>query len=384
MTFPNTSAGIHLGLVFDYRVHDPRTVARRVDYVFGGYFADWHPAIDPKAGHVDGSLPFDLDGYPQYVPGHSLLWWQAHHPGWIVYRCDRKTPAYDAPGTSNVPLDITNPSVRAYEIQEVAGMFARGASGAAFDDFSFSNSGGRCGVYRGGEWRSLHYPAPAQDSATLNNDMRNWLKSIREELRRRFPTKTLAVDMNLRASGIANVRAVAPYVDMVLDESGFTSYGTGGLMSTAWQQEVGDLEYLASLGKAVDVNAIVNAASNSSVTRSQLSWALGNYLLVKGAHSYTYVYATGDRSSLGVGSSGYGTFYDRPQYHIPIGAPTSGRFSSYGVQMRYYAGGLVIVNPSSWQTFAVPLGQAYTDMFGTPYTAVTLSPASAIVLVNPS
>ncbi len=379
--FPDTGDNIHLGLAFDYSAHNAGAVSRNVDYIFGGYFVNWKFGIDPAVGHDDSYLPFDVDGYPQSYPGHSLSAWQAKHPDWIVYRCDRKTPAYYGFGNTSVPLDFSNPAVRAYHFREAATLFGAGASGVAFDDFTFANVEDRCGVYRNGVWTPLGYPGRWQDNAKVNNDMMRWLRDIRRELKRKFPRKTFGVNMNFIVSGLDRVREVTPYVDMFFDEAGFTAYGHQNLSGVNWQREVDGLEYLNSQGKAVDINGIVSAASDASVTPDQLNWVLSNYLLVKGPHSYTYVYAGNHGGYVG-SPSGYGTFYDRPQYHIPIGHPTSNRFSSYGVQMRYYSAGLVIVNPSSWQTFAVPLGGDYRDMFGHHYTAVTVPPTSGIVLLN--
>jgi Hypothetical glycosyl hydrolase family 15 len=380
--FPATLANVHLGLAFDYQGHDPGALARSVDYIFGGAFVDWNLGPELPVGHVDSYLPFDTDAYPQIIRGHSLQSWQAKHPDWIVYRCDRTTPAYYGLGNTNVPLDFSNPAVQAYEAREAAATLAQGARGVAFDDFTFANFEGRCGVYRNGVWTSLSYPGREQDSAKYTDDMLHWLWNVRELLRKQFPTKTFAVSMNFRLSGKDKVRLIAPYVDMVFDEGGFTGYGAQDLTDSAWQQEVDALEDLNARGKAFDVNGIVNAASDASVTHAQINWVLANYLLVKGLHSYTYIYA-GDRTGYTGSPSTYGTFYDRPQYHIPIGRPTSSRFQASGVQLRYYSGGLVIVNPSSSHTFTVPLGAPYRDMWGHTYsTTVTLAPATAIVLLN--
>ena len=380
-TFANTSNGIHLGLAFDYHAHDAVAVGRNISYIFGGYFVDWKLGIDPRVRHIDSYIPFDLDAYPQAYRGHSLGDWKARHPGWIVYRCDRRTPAYYGSGSTNVPLDFSNPAVRAYEIREVERTFAQGASGVAFDNFTFANIESRCGVYRNDSWTSLGYPGRWQVNTKLANDMVSWLSSMRGALRRRFPTNTVAVNMDFAATPLKYVQEVAPDVDMFLDEGGFTDFGTQNITGVAWQREVNTLEYLNDQGKAFDVNGIVDAPSDKQVTPAQINWVLANYLLVKGAHSYTYIYA-GDHVSQKRSPSGYGTFYNRPQYHVAIGHPTSARVGADGVQLRRYSGGLVIVNPSGLRTFSVPLGGAYRDMFGHSYTSVTLPPASGLVLLN--
>ena len=380
--FPGTTNGIHLGLAFDYQARNESVVSHHVDYVWGGYFVDWNFGIDPRGPHIDAYLPLGTDGFPQSLPGHSLAAWKAMHPDWIVYQCDRTTPASAGTSDTPVPLDFSNPGVRAYQLRLVATMFARGASGIAFDNFGFENYTGRCGAYRRGVWTPLGYPEPRQTNATLDGALIRWLKEMHDAIRARFPTKTLAVNMSLQLTSLSQLRAVAPHLDGVFDESGFTMSGHDNLSGGAWTHEVESIEYLSDAGKAVDINGIVPAPNDASVTPAELNWVLSNYLLVKGSHTYTYIYAGNNKGFAG-SPSGYGSFYDRPQYHIPIGHPTSNRFAFNGVQLRYYSGGLAIVNPTSTATFSLQLGQDYEDMFGHTYATVTLAPASGIVLLNP-
>ena len=379
---PSTQNNIHLGIAFDYNVSDPRTLAARVDYIFGGYFVDWNVGPAPPVRHIDAYLPFDTDPYPQYIRGHSLSAWKAIHPDWIVYRCDRKTPAYYGPGSTNIPLDFTNPAVRAWQVKQIGELFAQGAQGVGFDDFTFANFDDRCGVYRNGVWTPLGYPGSWQRNNKYTADMISWLRAISAWIRLHYPTKIITVSINVNASGLAAFEQAVPYVDMVFDEGGFTSFGGNNLSGSAWQQEVDALEFLNANGRAFDVNALVNARSDATVTPAEINWVLANYLLVKGAHSYTYIYAAKAPGSSN-GAAGYGEFYDRPQYHVPIGRPTSHRFQSYGVQLRYYSGGLAIVNPSPTATYTVLLGATYRDPFGHTYTtSVTLPPTTGIVLLD--
>jgi Hypothetical glycosyl hydrolase family 15 len=381
-SFPNTDAGIHLGLAFDFLTQDATGVSRNVDYIYGGYFDDWDFGFYPPVSHNDGYVPFDEDAYPQSVPGHSLAWYQANHPDWVVYRCDGTTPAYYGTGESNVPLDFSNPEVQSYEFQQAAQLLQQGAQGVAFDNFSFTNYENRCGVYKNGVWTPLGYPGLNQDNPRLDSDMMGWLQSMRAMLSQQFPGKSLGVNMPPVLSGLRHVEQVAPYIDMEFDEAGFTDWGDGNISDSAWQTEVASLQYLNSQGKAFDVNEIVPAPDDADVTRDQLNWALANYLLVKGSHSYTYVYADDDGGSTGL--SGYGTFYDRPEYHTAIGNPTSGMYQWQNVYMRNYSGGLVIVNPSGEQTVTVKLNQPYVDLYSASYTSVTLGPTSGILLLTPA
>lgn len=378
-SFPLTSSNIHVGLAFDYDVHDAAALSRSVDYIWGGYSVDGTPSIDSRVPHIDGYLPFNFDPYPQNVPGHSLTDWVRGDPDWIVYRCDAKTPAYYGIDGGNVPLDVTNPSVVRYQLSQVGKLFAKGADGVDFDVFGFTNISGACGIYERGVWKSLGYPPTNQDNTRLDDDALHWLRTMSQAIRSRFPGKTISLNLNLVEAG-SRLREIAPYVDMIFDEGGFTSYGSQNLSGAAWETEFEGLQYLDSVGKAFDVNGIVPAADDQRVSEDEINWALANYLLVKGAHSYTYIYA-GNDSGAGTSPSDYGTFYDRPQYHIAIGQPTTGAVHGQGVVMRYYSHGLAIVNPSPRQTFRVSLGKPYRDTLGNVYTALTLAPASGIVLL---
>jgi len=106
---------------------------------------------------------------------------------------------------------------------------------------------------------------------------------------------------------------------------------------------------------------------------------VADYPLEKGSNSYTYVYARGGDG----GGSGYGTFYDRPEYHASIGAPSSGMYEWQNVYVRNYSGGLVVVNPPGAQTVTVDLNQAYVDLYGASHRWVTLRPSSGIILLTP-
>jgi hypothetical protein len=378
-SFPDTTSNIHVGLAFDYGVHDPAALSRSVDYIWGGYSVNGDPDIRPELPHIDGYLPFNFDAYPQNVPGHSLSDWLRRNPDWIVYRCDAKTPAYYGTSGGNVPLDVTNPGVVDYQLSQVSKLFAQGANGVDFDVFGFSNLSGACGVYERGVWKPLGYPPTNQDNARLDDDALHWLRTMSQAIRSRFPDKTISLNLNLVGAG-SHLAEIASSVDMIFDESGFTAYGSHNLSGAAWWSEFDGLQYLNRVGKAFDLNGIVPAPDDQSVSEDQINWVLANYLLVKGAHSYTYIYA-GNRDGPVQSPSAYGAFYDRPQYHIPIGQPTSGAITSQGVVMRYYSHGLAIVNPSPRETFRVSLGKAYRDTFGHVYTAVTLAPASGIVLL---
>ncbi|MDQ2865623.1 MAG: hypothetical protein M3R51_05305, partial [Candidatus Eremiobacteraeota bacterium] len=71
--------------------------------------------------------------------GHDLTWWKANHPDWILYACTSSgtpttTPAYLSQLPYNVPLDVHNPEVVTYQIEN-AGNYAvaNGYNGLSVD-----------------------------------------------------------------------------------------------------------------------------------------------------------------------------------------------------------------------------------------------------------
>ena len=373
--------GIQLGIAFDYNAPNASALSENVAYIWGGYFLNWILPLHPLVPRIDGYMSFDSDPWSQSSPGHSLQYWRSVHPDWIVYRCDRRTPAYYSSNDTSVSLDFTNPAVRAWQLAQLAGLFAQGATGVAFDDFNFENAAGRCGVYRNGVWTKLGYPQLGQTNARLSKDMLTWLRAMSSMVRRTYPGKTMTAAVSPSVSGLANVKAAAPYLDMIFDESGYTDYGKRRLTGSAWDAETAALDYLNRHGKGFDINAIVNVPNDAAVTPSQLSWALANYLLVKGARSYTYVYGG---KGLGFGGSplGYGTFFARPEYHIPVGHPVSSAYVSNRLHMRRYSGGLVMVNATDSARYMIRLGRTYKNMEGRTISLVTLSPGTGIVLLT--
>lgn len=376
--------GIQLGLAFDYNATTSSSLAREVSYVFGGYFLDWNFGFYPSGPRLDGYLPFDVDPYPQTYPGHSLADWQQTHPDWIVYQCNRVTPASfpHAPTNPNVPLDFSNPAVRAWQLQQGTALLLGGASGIALDDFNFTNYAGRCGVYRNGVWTLLAYPGTGGINARFTADMMGWLEDAASTLKQEFPTSTIAVNASESISGLRDIEAITPYIDTDFDEAGFTDYGAKNLSGSAWLQEVKAVQYLNQHGKAVDLNGIVAASSDATVTHAEITWVLANYLLVKGKRTYTYIYA-GNHTGFDSSPAGYASFHDRRVYHVPIGYPTTTMVAYGGVYARGYSGGMTIVNPSANRTQTVTLGGTYTDLFGRRYKSVTLGPTHAIVLLRP-
>src|SRR2546429_9873306 len=63
-------------------------------------------------------IPFHRDNGTFSNSGayHDLAHWKAAHPDWVLYKCDRVTPAYEF-GDPNMPLDFANPALVSWQIQ---------------------------------------------------------------------------------------------------------------------------------------------------------------------------------------------------------------------------------------------------------------------------
>ena len=372
---PDSTENIHVGLIFDYREPDLTRLQDQVDYVWGG-----SPKLKgPSLPYVDYYIPFSRDGNSS----HTLAYWNNSHPDWVLYQCDQKTPAYLFGNRTNIPLDITNPLVRDYQLQiaeeklSVAAAPGRSFNGIAWDNMSLSNVGKACGVWQGNTWVGRFTggsPDPAYTRAIVT-----WAQDIYTRMKERFPDKGIAINYD---GGVGADDPLMPYLDINLSESGFTGFSKKMLADAAWTAYVQRLEKLDELGKGFVVINEFAAADDQAITQAQVQWALSNYLLVKGRHSYVSITAYTPPTSTSSGVQHYGYFYDRPEYHASIGSPISARYFDRGVQRRNYSNGVVFVNPSSRETFQFTLTRSYIDLYGNEVATLVLPPTTGIVLLR--
>src|SRR5215467_11267461 len=147
------------------------------------------------------SLADDFNGRPDPFPidsqadtpqrrARTLRWWLTEadgvgHPDWVLYKCDRQTPAYLAINEStlpNMPLDFTNSSVIDWQLRHCDGA-GDGFTALSADLVSLRNFNHACGVYKGGVWVQLFAGTdsdPAFASAVLS-----WAQQIRARLHAR-------------------------------------------------------------------------------------------------------------------------------------------------------------------------------------------------------
>ncbi len=384
---PDTTDGIHLALVHESHINlsDENGV---IDYVWG--------ARVPESGHTshkDFYFKFDraggdphTNGFPVY---YSKSWFLKNHPDWLVYLCDKSTLAYEY-NDPNVPLDITNPAVRRFEMETwIKPALDKGYDGIAFDNVNLDNkqSDGRCGVWTTGSngnkhWKYLYGNVESIHGQAYVRSMIAWAKSMSQAIH--AYRSAAVVTMNYSPNNSGNMHGTLsfnnqlnPYTDNMLDEGGFTdglnhSHYT---VDSYWQLEAGFARDLADHNKGL---VMVFAFNYASLTSAEKQWALANYLLLKGNHTYMTISSSGDNGGL------YGHLNLIPEYGINIGHPLNVMYQSQGVYMRDFSNGKTLVNPSSKHTHTVniPAG-TYTDVYGNPVAGnITLNIHSGLVLLD--
>jgi hypothetical protein len=206
--WPDTSDGVHAFLTFDSSVSPANVTAHAssYDYVWG---ASKSNVASYRASRQDIKLsmyiPYSRDpsctaahppaneellasitrnGNPPPGPGphkHGKLvptnikWWLANHPDWITYKCDKTTVAYEE-GDCNVPLDISNPAVIAWQQSFVREAAASGYDAMACDNYQLESMGDACGVYSGGKW--VQKWTGKEHDPQLAKDVVGWMRQF--------------------------------------------------------------------------------------------------------------------------------------------------------------------------------------------------------------
>ena len=109
----DTWNNIHPFLMFDGYITKPAAVAPRYDFVTG---AKWYNVAAYRSTNPNIFLTYyitfhrDNGAFTDSTALKSLAGWRAIHPDWVLYRCDRVTPAYEF-GNPNMPFDFSNPAL---------------------------------------------------------------------------------------------------------------------------------------------------------------------------------------------------------------------------------------------------------------------------------
>jgi hypothetical protein len=316
----------------------------------------------------------DLSTTAWGAQGHSLSWWQANHPDWILYKCSTSTnaptklPAYDS-GLPNVPLDIHNPAVVQYQVAQKAGLYAvhNGYSALAADEVTYwiPATGGSgyygCGIYKNGVF-VRRYSSPTDPAWAT--DVVNWVKGVHSIL----TTNTALAPYHLKfivnhpgGTVNANEATLAANINADMDETGFTSYGnyhTGS--SNAVTREATWMRFMQAHGAAVLIN---QDWGSLTVGAPQRDYSAATYLL-----------GNENAASLFVSPhTGYGveTFYHPEYASASLGAPCGEYYAGSGTLLyRKFANGLVVVNAGGGvsERAALPSGHSYSDIEGRTVT----------------
>ena len=358
---------------FDYNIQNPGAIAQNYDFVWGanpsraGAFLSSNPNIILSFYF---SFFRDSGTFTDQGATHDLAYWQQVHPDWILYQCDRKTPAYED-GLNNVPFNFTNPAVISWELQTYAIPASEdGYSAIAADNVNLQNIIGACGYYKNGQWVQRY--TGDTDDPQWRADVISWLGTMQKDLHQ-LP-HPLALIPNLgfgnSPSSDPQVQQIMSHLDGVLDESGFTKYGHGYLTGNNWVQAVNFIQSVQQQQKAYYI-----VDEFPSVGQSEIQWALASYLMAK-EHSASLTITP---------IQGYGSDLRYSEYAASIGTPAGQMYQAQHVYWRDYSHGLSLVNPNATETYTVTLpgGSHYVDLKGNAVTqTVTLPPHSGLVLLN--
>ncbi|MGZ3627508.1 MAG: putative glycoside hydrolase [Ktedonobacteraceae bacterium] len=374
--FINTAYNIHLFLSFDYKIPQPAAIASHYDFVWG---ADVDNVSAFRSGNpnmfITYYIPFNRDSgtFTDQNAYHDLNYWKSVHPDWILYKCDRVTPAY-VDGEPNIPFDFTNPDVISWQVKTYAQPASmHGYDGLDADNLNLENLTGACGSYKNGVWVQ-RYTGQVDDQQWIS-DAITWLTRMQQALHS-LP-HPLALIPNLSLAPLTpddpQIQELLKHIDGVLDEGGFTQYSQGYLTDEKWVQHIKFIQTVQAMNKPF---YIVNQFPPPSVSTGEIQWALSSYLMSKENLSAVFI-------SL---RQAYGGDTRYAEYNAPIGKPINEMYLAQNVFWRDYSNGRVVVNPSSVSTYTVSLNVPsghFVDLYGDHIgQRITLPPHSGIVLLN--
>jgi hypothetical protein len=267
--------------------------------------------------------------------------------------------------TGHVPLDITNPGVVHYQMQYIKAALARGYNGIGIDTFLLSKEFGECGVFRrvDNAWKwTPNYPT----TSSYRSAVVRWLAKVHREIKAQDRSAIIA--LNYDGVSLADLSLILPSVDAIFDERGVTYWGSRYPTEPEWKAIAQTIHTAQGAGKAYFLNGEVKARSDAQVSSRSVLWVLANYLLLKSHHTYTYIASLNPAPLI----QRYGRFYNRPEYHIPIGHPVvhpgksaNGMYEvgASGCYARDYSGGMTYVNPSP-HACTVTLARPYHKVLG--------------------
>lgn len=366
LTLPTPPAnGIARGQVFDNSVPDKSVYAGLVDFVWGA-----STLAQPAGAVPSGYVP----AFRDFNNTHSLAWYQANHPDWVVYQGDNDDPAYEFGNITYIPIDFTNPAVRTYYFSTfVQPLVDAGYPIIGFDNVCTANvyqSGGHYDANNNWvqQYDSTDRRDPAWAAAVLD-----WLSYLADELHAQGVGIAANITWNADAfANLADLQQAVDTVDVYVDEQGFTVHRDANYNDQAWLDKFTFARSNALTKLYLAINQ-TTADDLANASQSQVDWAIANYLLYREQKSMMTL----------CGKSQYHVFLDRPELHTDIGTPSSSPVQdTSGAWKRSYTGGRVLVNPSSTATATVTLpAGTWTDMHGATFSGhITMPPNTGTVL----
>jgi hypothetical protein len=339
------------------------------------------------------------------ISGHDLAWFQTNHPDWILYACQPDGTlthqlAYSGTGFHDVPLNIDNPDVVAYQLSLIGpNMISAGYNAIAADNIVFVNylmgpnpefgEGSvqpgwyGCGIWQGNTPKVIYHGGRLAADPTWIADIQNWVASAKNYLL----TNSTVASHNFKlivnhppfsATPTADESTLLSHIDGLLDENGFTQHGnlyTGSRFANklSFMQAVQNRNVAIFLGDYFCAGSTSCSTDPQSLTPSQVDWALATYALGNNGGAGLFVSPKG------------GAIYSyRSEYSARYGTPCGGVQTQGTLYSRRFSGGLAVANSgTSAQMFPLPAGHVYTDVAGRPVSnPLTVNGTDAYMLLT--
>jgi len=359
--------GLPLAQIFDSRVPDPSVYFQHHNKV---YFI-WGAGDPVQPAGIAAS---------KYFPSirntdrkRDIEWYKKNHPDWIVYKADQVTPAYgyiyDYGGL--VPLDVSNPAVREYYLNDfVLPAVQKGFRIVAMDNVDLGNWPGAAGRFVNGKWQQL-YTGTKNDTA-FQHQMISWIQFLADRLH----PLGVHVAANIKANSAKPevVLRMMHAADIWLDENGFTHTGRN-VTGDAWERQRRFLEAIAPTKGYISINQI--KGSMDQADPGQLEWVIANFLLLRGPQSLLALTGFEQKAI-------YQEFHYRPEMDADIGAPLEQPHRVQQAWIRQFRNGMVCVNPSPRDTVTITLPEGNWKSITGPLKQgiLQLAPGSGRVLVR--
>ena len=353
--------------IFDYRLKDKSVLTGRRDILWGAFVGG--SAIPGVYSINYTTVDRDLD------KTHTLAWYQANHPDWVVYGCDQ-SPSREYTG-EYVSVDVTNPEVRAALFNQgvTERLAKRPYDAIGVDNLDNVNSALECGVRTPGGFRQLY--SGKRDDPGFATRMAGWMAWLAN----RVHARGLALAGNLAYEGGNDAGGdredylkIERNLDIVLDETGFERNCRPLQTDAKWRDRI-DLFRQVALTKAlIEIEYV--CPTLAEITPATLDWSLANYLLIKADRTYLAL--------LPMEKAG-GALYDFPELYLKIGRPAGPMAERGGVYFRQFDRALALVNPSSTASARFALdGAGWRDRVtgGALTGVVSLPPATGRVFVR--